>query len=295
MNETNNLQYSTEGSAARYLYLKDQQDVNFFVEDVNHEFEYERILKKLFPAVKIKTIFTAGGKPAMKERFKEYGEFDPHNSSHPNIYIVDGDFDRIIRPNEMIVNDHFIYLDSYNIEDYLLDEDACYDFTCGNLRKTLSEVRSCIKFADWYNLIILQASKLFFIYCYIQAYHPTVENISNSPFKFIDHKTGFEREGAFEEYKSSLSNEHSIVIDESKLNVLKQSYKALYGEDLKHLICGKFLLKSLRSYLISKGLTSFTEEQLRWWLVCNINIQSFDSLTQKIQKIIQNSKEDETL
>ena len=293
MSETYDLQYSIEGSAARYLYLKDQQDVNFFVEDVNHEFEYERILKKLLPELKIKTIFTSGGKPAMKERFNEFGEFDPNNALHPNIYIVDGDFDRIIRPNDMLINDHFIYLNAYNLEDYLLDENACIDFSCGNLHKTLAEARACIKFSDWYNQIISQASKLFFVYCYIQAHHPSVENVSNSPFKFLDHKTGFEREGAFEEYKTSLEKEYNIIIDDSKLSAIKQSYKNLYGEELWHIVCGKFLLKSLRSYLLSKGLSSFSEDQLRWWLVCNINTDSFADLCQKIRKIIKNSEKGE--
>ena len=40
------------------------------------------------------------------------------------IFIVDGDFDRYIKKEEMIEHHNFIYLETYNIENYFIDENV---------------------------------------------------------------------------------------------------------------------------------------------------------------------------
>ena len=42
------LRYTREAELNRYLFYKDINEINFFVEDKNKEFEYETILEKLF-------------------------------------------------------------------------------------------------------------------------------------------------------------------------------------------------------------------------------------------------------
>ena len=83
------------------------------------EYEYETIFARLFGEhYRISSIIAAGGKLGVKEAFQEFGEFDKNDSNKVNVFIVDGDFDRYIRSEEMIVNPHFIYLKYYNVENY---------------------------------------------------------------------------------------------------------------------------------------------------------------------------------
>ena len=57
MNGPNDLSYSNDGCATRYLYFKDFQDVNIFIEDQDKEYEYEALFSALIPQMKFKTIF----------------------------------------------------------------------------------------------------------------------------------------------------------------------------------------------------------------------------------------------
>lgn len=296
MNESNDLRYSNEGCATRYLYYKDSQDVNIFIEDQDKEYEYEILFSTLLPQLKFKTIFASGGKPAMKELYNEFGTVDVDNINHPNIYIVDGDFDRIIFPYGMIINDHFIYLDAYNIESYLFSEDACIKFAMGKLHLSYDDVKQKIDYPQWYSRIISQASELFFIYCHLQANHPSIKNVGNGPYIFINSATGLEREGALSQYKKQLWEEHSIDIDAEteQIEEIKEKYRNIYGNDYWHLICGKFVLTSLSKYLCSKKVKPICENDLRWWFINNINVEPLEYLATNINNIISKYKKDET-
>ncbi len=295
MNETNDLRYSDDGCANRYLYYKDSQEVNIFIEDQDKEYEYEVLFSILMPQLEFKTIFASGGKPAMKALFEEFGTVDADNTDHPNIYIVDGDFDRIIFPSKMIIDDHFIYLDAYNIESYLFNEDACIRFAMGKLHLPYNEVKRKINYQQWYSSIINQASELFFIYCNLQANHPSIKNVGNGPYIFIDSVTGLEREGALSQYKKRLLNENNIDIDAEmeQISEIKRNYSAIYGDNYWHLICGKFVLTSLLNYLYAKKAKPICEDDLRWWLINNIDIEPLKYLATNISNIISRNKEDE--
>lgn len=296
MNGSNDLSYSNDGCATRYLYFKDFQDVNIFIEDQDKEYEYEALFAALLPQMKFKTIFASGGKTAMKELYAEFGTIDVGNPNHPNIYIVDGDFDRIIFSGGMITNDHFIYLDAYNIESYLFNEDSCVKFAIGKLHLPYDEVKQRLDYHQWYSSIISQASELFFIYCHLQANHPSIKNVGNGPYIFIDRATGLEREGALSSYKRQLLDENNIDIDLEieQIEAIKSNYRAVYGDDYWHLICGKFVLTSLLNHLFSKKVKPICEDDLRWWLINNIAVEPLNYLSERINNIISKYKEDET-
>ena len=293
MNKANDLMYSDEASATRYLYYKDSQDINIFIEDKDKEYEYELIFSQLMPDLKFNTIFASGGKKEMKELFGEFGTVDADNPSHPNIYIVDGDFDRIIFPNDMITNEHFIYLDAYNIENYLLNEEACIKFSMGKLEQSYCETKQRINYQYWYSSIINQASELFFVYCHLQANHPSIKNVGNGPYIFIDIETGLEKFGALTLYKKKLLKDNNIDIDAetTQIEEIKQKYRTIYGEECWHLICGKFLLTSLLNYLRSKRVKPICEKDLRWWLINNLAVEPLNYLVDNINRVISSVRE----
>lgn len=284
MDETIDLQYTDDAEINRYFFYKDSQEVNFFVEDKNKEYIYEILFEQLFPDLEIKAIFTCGGKPAMEKLFYELGDKDNDNLSNPNIYIADGDFDRIIFFDRMIKHSHFIYLDSYNVESYFFDEKICVKLAMLKLEKCFKETQQKIKIADWYKKIINETKELFFIYCYLQTYHPGIKTIGNSPYIFIDPKTGFEKEGAITHYKETLSKS-GIVLNDTKMEELKQKYFSVYGTEYWHLICGKFILISLMHYLKSKGISVNTDELKRIFII-NANEKRYDYLIKRVNDVL---------
>ena len=289
MSDVQNLEYSDEASATRYVFFKERQDINIFIEDQNKEYQYEAIFKQLLPNYNFGAIFASGGKPAMKKMFEEFGAFDVDNPTHPNIYIVDGDFDRIIFSTDMVNHPNYIYLDAYNIENYLIDENSCVRFACGKLRKCEEETRNTIKFNEWKDKIVSQAKELFLVYCYLKSYYPQIKNVNNSPYMFLDAKTGFEREGAFDDYKNTLATEYNIDIaqEQAKITELRNIYVSLNGSDFLNLICGKFLLTSLFTYLFTKGIKKANQQEFEWWLINNINISRLSFLVEAINTAIE--------
>lgn len=82
------LMYSSEALAARFLLFQGLNDINLIVEDKDREYIYETIFKRMLgEQYHISAIFAAGGKPAVKDR---YNEFRSETNGVKNFYIVDG-------------------------------------------------------------------------------------------------------------------------------------------------------------------------------------------------------------
>ena len=145
------LMYSDDANAARYFFLRTTNDINFFVEDKDKEYEYEEIFDRMFEGkYRINSIFGVGGKEQLKDRFHEFGVCDPESNAI-NIYLADGDFDILLTPSAMIHNQNFIYLKAYNIETYYIDENAIIEYLRGVLKLRKKEVKTLLNFESWYD------------------------------------------------------------------------------------------------------------------------------------------------
>lgn len=286
MIDSADLVYSPEASATRYMYYQGVNDINIFVEDAGKEYEYETIFKRLLgDEYFISTIFAVGGKVKVEERFNEFGTESKENNEIKNIYVVDGDFDRYIYSEKMIVNPHFIYLKTYNIENYFLDEKSSIQFAKRHLKCLDNCVRENLDFINWKNTIIEQSSKLFLCYCFMKKFFPEEKTLSRSPYEFIDYKTGFERgDDSFEKYWKSILELDSQA--QEKINIIKEIYIEINGEDYFNLICGKFLLESLYSHLSNIIGHKFNKEDFRWYLLCNFNVSELDYIKDRILSIM---------
>lgn len=106
MDNSDELMYSSEASATRSLFYQGLNDINLFVEDAGLEYEYETIFKRLLKdKYCITAIFALGGKRNVKQKYAEFGR---SMGGVKNFYIVDGDFDRYIAPEEMVSDACFI-------------------------------------------------------------------------------------------------------------------------------------------------------------------------------------------
>lgn len=276
--------FSEQAELNRYLFFSDLNDINFFVEDKDKEYEYETIFSRLFDGqCHISSIIAAGGKIGVKEAFEEFGEFDKNNPYKVNVFIVDGDFDRYIKSEEMIDNPHFIYLKYYNIENYFIDKQATLKFAKGKLHLMDREVREKVQFDNWREKIVSQAQKLFLLYCAVQSKLPSEPNVARNEYLFIDDKSGFERVNAYKEYCDYILEKNPDILLE--VEVVKAKYLEINGEDYYGLICGKFLLTSLYVYLSGICTEKFSKKDLRWALITEFDTVSLKYVREQVDSI----------
>lgn len=275
----NELDRSNEAQITNTVFFEDINDITIYVEDRDKEAEYETIFKRLFKdKYRISKIFPAGSKSAVKECFK----IEKDNIEKKQVFIVDGDFDRL-KDEDLIDDPRFIYLEMYNIESYLIDSKAASVFMKRLVCKMDDEIDEMLAFDNWYSQIINQAKDLFLLYLYIQLYMPGVENVSRKPYLFIDQNTGFKRQdGTFEAYKLRiLENQENV---QEKMQRLKLKYESVYGNDYKNLICGKFLLASLACYIKSKlpkKKRSFDYARMRWAFINHFDVEKLSFIRER--------------
>lgn len=284
MENTDDLLYSSEAKATEYLFFCDLNDINIFVEDEGKEFEYETIFKRLLgKKYKIVKILGVGGKVELKKYFEEFGINNRDNPHIKNIYLADGDFDWYICQDEMIDSPNFIYLETYNIENYFIDKKACEKFLKGQLKCSDKEVEIKVDFDNWRNRIVSQASRLFFYYCYVKKEYPQEKSVSRSPYLFIDKKDGYERAGAFEEYKKHVLSLNGEA--ESKVTEIRNCYHRKYNDGF-NLICGKFLFESLYCHIRDITKIKFRKDDFRWHLICNFDIKKLEYVKDRILAVM---------
>lgn len=282
MNNLEDLAYSSEASVTRYMFYQGLNDINIFIEDEGKEYEYETIFKRLLgDKYKITSIFAGGGKKGIENIYKEFGIANENNPKIKNIYIVDGDFDRYIYPDKMIISPCYIYLKTYNIENYLIDENACIRFSKGRLRCLDEITKRKLDFEHWRTTIVGQASKLFLCYCFVKKFHPENKTLSRSSYKFIDCETGFERkDDAFTEYWGWILSLDNLA--GNKISDIKAKYIEINGDDYFNLICGKFLLDSLCSYVRKVIGSKFDHDDFKWHLINNFDITKLNYVKDSI-------------
>ena len=273
MEEVTGLDFSTEALQNRPNFYEGFNDINLFVEDAESQYFYEEIFKRLLgDRYSIKTIFPCSGKPAVIKMFNERGSV---TANVRNIYIVDGDFDRVLFPEKMISNPQFIYLKKYNIESCLINELGLCKLVKSKLKCIDAEAIAKLKYKTWFTRIVDEAKELFLCYCYIQKFHPEKPNVNRSHYEFLDHKTGFKRkDGSFESYRNELYSEYPDA--KEKIETIRSEFMTRFGNCYDILICGKFLISSLHDYLYTIIKKSIPNDDLLWCLVENFDVEELD-------------------
>lgn len=281
------LVYSLESLYSRAIMLRKKQKVNIYVEDTDKEYEYETIFKRLLGEADynklINDITGLGGKQQVKKYYEANGSMT--ENAH-NFYLVDGDFDRYIESESMIQDSCFLYLETYNIENYLIDEKACECYSKSRLKCFDKEVHEKINFNHWKDSLVGQIYPLFLCFCLSQQEHLKEPTVSQSPGKFINYKTGIDvRDEEIQNYKQHIFE--NIDEPNKKLVLIKERYKQINGDDYFNLICGKFLFKCLCFYLV-KIIGDFKHEDLRGYLISHFDIEKLSYVRQAIFKVVTN-------
>lgn len=282
------LAYSSESLYSRAIMLRKKQKVNIYVEDTDKEYEYETIFKRLLGEADynkfINDITGLGGKQKVKKFYEDNG---PMTEDAHNFYLVDGDFDRYIESESMIQDCCFLYLETYNIENYLIDEKACECYSKSRLKCFDKEVHEKINFNHWKDSLVGQIYPLFLCFCLSQQEHLNEPTVSQPTGKFINYKTGIDvRDEEIQNYKQHIFE--NIDEPNKKLVSIKERYEQINGDDYFNLICGKFLFKCLCFYL-ANIIGDFKHEDFRGYLIFHFDIEKLSYVRQAIFKAI-NSK-----
>lgn len=321
------LTYSENGLVNLSLFYKNT--INIYVEDVDSEHIYENIFKRLLgEKYSIEKIYTLGGKLKVLEHFIEIGDHDKEGV--PNIFLVDGDFDKYLEFEEIkrsdcfdklnsgndvlknflqgkiVVDESVLYLKTYNIENYYIDENVIISIVQGIKKNRFDDAKEILQFEIWKNRIVSESKELFLLYCFIQKYlykygykfngelsRLAIENVNSSPLKFIDIKTGFkgsnDRIGELkQEIIEGLAIENPDINLDEEIGIIEEAYEKINGKDYYNFICGKFLLTSLFNYLHGIcGKLDFKDK--KWQLVQGFDVNSLSYIKDKIEKLYSDS------
>lgn len=219
------------------------------------------------------------GKPGVEKAFKEYGcKYD----GKPAIYLVDGDFD-LVMGKKMIENPNYIYLEKYNIESYYIDEMAVLRFMTGKMKKTKKSVSQIVKYSSWENMVYKAMKELFINYMIAQSTFPNEKSVGLSEHSFF-YQNGYANYDKINEYIDTLKKR--IPNYEEIYSIYNKRFEEVLLGDITRLVCGKYLLASLSSYLRNIDKVKFKEEDFVNFLISTFNIKKLDFVKERIVKIM---------
>ena len=248
MNEE--LKYSDNGLLNKDIFF--DNDINFYIEDEEKEYRYENIFKELFPNIKIETILGLGGKNNLKSK---YIELKSKNMLKSNFFIADLDFDFLLN-KDIIENEHFIYLEKYEIENYIIDKNAIMRFLKNELCCREMEANKLIDYDVWIQETYNKLYNLFIYYFIVQKNNIEIRNTNENANSYFD-DSGIVKMQLIDKYYEKLKeilNLRGKDIEEEIANA-KELVSKQYGKEFSKLIRGKFIINGIRkhlSYVISQ-------------------------------------------
>lgn len=273
------IEYTSQALSNRDLFYEDNQKYIMYVEDQGKEYIYESILERMFTSDFIKNIkiLGLGGKSRVKNKYKE----NKKESKKNKIYLVDGDFDLLLN-NDIICDDNFIYLDRYNIESYFIDENALVRCIRINCELCSGNVKSKLDFQLWKRQVYNSLENLFILYLIVQYCSLNIPNVSDKVFKYLDNH-------GFIDNQKIISYEDNVRENVENFEEVKQEciekYKTTLKENPEKLICGKYLLDSLRTYVNKTFDSDIHEKTFKKYMIENFDLTVLDFMKNKIVKI----------
>lgn len=283
------ISFSIEAQLAKAIMYKNNNDIIVFVEDEKMEYFYNKLFERLLVEddIVIQTVFPLNGKHNIIDTYNFHNEeLKLIVQNKPIFYLVDGDFDSLIRKEEMIIDNNFIYLNKYNIESYLLQEYALVESLQGYAELDFETCKNLINFNEWKNRIALNSTELFLLFAWTQKYIDTdpPENVK-SALKYIDQSTGLVFDNSIQEYHAHI--DQNIENIDSELLELRSKMNMF--DDPLDIVCGKFLLHSFKIH--AKNLTQSKsiprQNPFTWDLIRHIDLSQLSYIRERIIKVTQ--------
>lgn len=289
------LKYSLTALRAMPKLFSYRNDFDIFTEDkaTDKEFYKTLFLNLLGDKIKINDVTPLGCKANV---LKAYDNQDPKDK-RKKIFIVDGDLDLIIGTNRKDEN-NLIVLDSYCIENYLIDEKGIIEFlyfSNGILPK--EQVKIKLNFDKWLNYNAKYLIELFINFAILKKYGggPIIRNANE--FLKIEGKQTILDQHKIENYTNeikidiinlldSLGFQESSKIHANEFDELNKNWKSENITLLKIVSAKNYLLPLLQfrmNHCIGKGKALFPKETIKLFLANNSSLERLQFLKSRIK------------
>ncbi len=268
--------FGGDGNLAKSLLCSSSNGVNFFVEDTNREFEYEIIFERLLGKdIKINSVVACDGKEGVKNSIAEFSTEEYQTTNGICIFVVDGDFDNFFETKQSL--DNLLYLKYYNIECYFIEEESTKYYLRKKLKKTMSEIDPMIDFDKWYNNFVIDFKKLFALYLLVKENAPDIPNVGTGPHRYLN-SDGRIITTEYNMYYNTVKH----LDTGNSLNNMITRIDDFCNSDYKKVICGKYMLESLRRYLVTKTNVQIGYDKFRECLLEVFDIQKLNYIKEEI-------------
>ncbi|HHQ2479461.1 TPA: DUF4435 domain-containing protein [Bacillus cereus] len=285
--------YSPEALLSSDLFFGEYNDVMIFMEDTKGLHIYEALLPRLFDnQVEFNYIHATGGKKNLKELFERYIEMD-EETEIPYLFIADLDFD-LIKGEELISHEAFVYLDRYSIESYLVDELVGAKFINGRTSEGVKVCKQKLKFENWLASIQNDYKRILVLFSIVQLLELGVRNADLKCFRFKKDR-GWDID---QDKVNSYFKEVYLKYREMKKFGFSKAYQFVnkniedhFSSDAWRIIPGRQLLGLFEFYVsnfiqnpkpVSEDFLNFAAE------TCDVSNMLF--LRRRIEKVLENAK-----
>ena len=262
-------------------------DVEFYFEDENQQEMYYSIMQKLFgEKIKFDKVFITCGK------VNAYKQLKKHRNDSRKVYILDKDFDDLLRKKKRGINNLF-YLDRYSIENFLAEEEAL-KWLIISRRPTLNRNSVALP----YNSLITQVTqdlRLLTSYFFLAGKYKLHKHVPgfktcklpiNLFLQGTDNISSTKINIYWQEIESAILAHYPGKIPAKLLDSAKKSidYNSLSMDGVYKHIPGKYFLELLRRKMntIHPFMTSLEVGQMKFLLADKCEFTSLNSLKGKI-------------
>ncbi len=291
------MKYSFSSLKAIPHFFAYRNEIDVYTEDKCSDKEFYRALFNRLTAnkVKINDITPLGCKLLV---LKAYDEQD-NSSRRKKIFIVDGDLDLLISTNRKTEN-NLVVLDSYCIENYIIDENAGIEliyYSDGQTDK--GTIANKLNFKKWLEFNRNELINLFFNFAILKMYGggPTLKSAST----FLTNKKNevILNKVAINTYSDEIKNEiiqllskKGVVSTTTEYNLQFEKLQKKWGytdETLLKVVSGKDYLVHLFQYRINynigKNKMLFQKQSFKLFLANHCDLERLAFLKKKIIKL----------
>lgn len=169
---------SVSGKKAKSVFFRRFNDIDIYVEDTacgSKKF-YEILLQRVFDYCRVKNVFPIGCKQSVLAQCRS----DQKPGGRKRLYIVDGDLELLTNSNPSGYV-RLVVLDSYCIENYLVDENAFvtaiheYD-----LEDNIAKIKCKFSFKAFISKLEKDLFNLFVLYAAVKSISPSTTTVAYS-------------------------------------------------------------------------------------------------------------------
>ena len=266
------LRYSNPALWVRRLFFAPYNDVTIIVEDMGKENFYVNLFQNLLgDTVKIKQVNGVGGKTEVIRHFNNRSSIP----KQPEFFLVDGDFDELLGipcPRDA----HFYRLMRYDIEAFLIDDDAlCAIAQAESPRTSAAEYAGLLQVQQWVSQVVAISIRLSAAAALWQELNIRRPRFQHSIDRHIKPSTAIPDPDSIQHYIDEMKSQQSVISIEEFDQRLEAMVSRMGTTEDGHRkwVSGKYILIPAAMRLLNMyGSRRFDKESFcfRLGIICDL-------------------------